>query len=146
MPVMRLRAYQFFTAGVVVAFSAAFILMNHHDVCKISHEPIISGWEIPIDKGFCEIQNEKSVQLDNADDHETVYLSTITVEREDGKPIDSNLENDLNKIGQPKLREEAGLFHLEGTKTKGDQVLIVVITFKNKSDEQWARDYFSRMK
>ncbi len=116
------------------------------DNCYAVTAPLISGWDIPVDVGFCKIQNEKSIQLNNNGEQKVIYLSTITVEREDGKLIDSNFEKELNGIGAPKLSREEDSYNLEGAKVKGDNVLIVVITFVDSSDEKWARDYFDRIK
>lgn len=118
---------------------------NKQSDCAAVNLSLVAGWEIPVDKGFCEISNEGAVELQNISDQKTILLAPITIAREDGNPIDSKLEDDLNKLGLPKISNEGSTYQLEGEKVKGDKALIVVIEFVNSNDENWARDYFDRI-
>jgi hypothetical protein len=101
----------------------------------------IKKWHVPVPEGFTEIDNGDSIQLRNADASRVVYLSVLTAKNEKGEAVD--LSNKTEPSAEV-VREE-NYYHLRGTKTRRDEILVVVITFKDRSDEIWARDFLSKI-
>lgn len=100
---------------------------------------ILKNWRVVVDKDFTEINNGNSIQFHNQDESRIIYLSVLAVTPEN----DESFELPKKFEHQPEIIKEGRWYHLRGTKIHGNQVLIVVITFKNKNDELWANDFFN---
>ncbi|KND47084.1 MAG: hypothetical protein AB199_01490 [Parcubacteria bacterium C7867-004] len=98
-------------------------------------------WKIPADSNLIEVDNGTSVQLVNEDGSRVVYISILKAEDENHNPV--NLPTDEEEIEVIEVGES---FHLRGKKIKGNEALIIVITFINQNDEHWARDFFSNIR
>ncbi len=134
-------------AGVL--FSAGTIFKQ--SACKeFEPGPIFEGWDIPVEIGYCWIpqDNDHDVQLNNEQLKRTIFLAAVSVEKDDGSPLGSDLEKELNggPAGTPKLSKEDGFYNLKTTRVKDGRVLIIVMTFLNPADEQWARNYIDSVK
>ena len=101
----------------------------------------IKKWQVPVPEGFTEIDNGDSIQLRNADESRIVYLSVLTAKNEKGEAVDLS-----NKTESPaEVVHEENCYHLRGTKVRRNEILVVVITFKDRSDEIWARDLLNKI-
>jgi hypothetical protein len=98
-------------------------------------------WQIPKYDGFTEIDSGSSIQLHNETENKTVYLSILTATDKSGGPKELTTEVDV-----PELVTDKEGFHLQGRKIRGNEALVVVITFGKKTDEAWARNFFDEIK
>jgi hypothetical protein len=105
------------------------------------HSATINKWQVPVPEGFTEIDNRDSIQLRNADESRIVYLSVLTVKDEKGESVDLSNKTE----SPPEVVHEENCYHLRGTKVQRNEILVVVITFKDRSDEIWARDFLSKI-
>jgi hypothetical protein len=101
-------------------------------------DAISRRWKIPITNEFRVIDNGDSIQLANPDESKVVYISILSATGKDGSP--SNFSSHAET--PPEFAQEGAVYHLRGTKVGEDEVLVVVITLKEKSDEAWARQFF----
>ena len=102
-------------------------------------DAISKQWKIPITNEFREKDNGDSIQLANPDESKVVYISLISATEKDRSRSNVSLQADT----PPELIQEGNLYHLRGTKVGENEVLVVVITLKEKSDEAWARQFFA---
>jgi hypothetical protein len=101
----------------------------------------IKKWHVRVPEGFTEIDNGDSIQLRNADESRIVYLSVLTAKNEQGEAVELSHKPEF----PAEVVHEEHCYHLRGTKVQRSEILVVVITFKDRSDEIWARDFLSKI-
>ena len=101
----------------------------------------IKKWQVPVPEGYTEIDNGDSIQLRNANESRIVYLSVLTARNEKGKVV--ALSNSTESTAE--FVHEGNAYHLRGTRVQGHEILVVVITFKDRSNEIWARDFLNKI-
>lgn len=112
-----------------------FNLFKKNKVKKTSLE----NWDINVDTGFNIINNPDSIQYVNEDASKVIYFSILETSDK------SVITNDIFPA-EPEIKEAANGWQLKGVKKSADQLLVCVISFKNKDDSGWAKDFFNAIK
>lgn len=103
---------------------------------------LLKNWDVNIDPSFKVVKNTDSIQYFNSDETKVIFFSELKVQKTNGiSPATSELPLPKLQI----IKDENG-WQLKGGKGKEENVLICVISFRDKNDEKWATDLFESIK
>jgi hypothetical protein len=100
------------------------------------NRPGLKNWEMDPGPGFRFIDNGDSVQYVNEDASKVIYFSVLEIR---GNSLIT--EDVLSE--EPKIIEDANGWQLKGIKKEQGQILVCVISFKDKDDTIWVKEFFN---
>jgi len=100
---------------------------------------LLKNWQIPIESHYRLINNGDSIQFTNADGSHILYFSILVVKN---GPL---LSGETFAKMQPSVTALENGWQFKGARQGGNEVLVCVFTFTNKSDETWMKDLFANI-
>ena len=110
---------------------------------EIQNIQLFNNWYIDLSSDFKLIDNKFSIQFVNKDETKLVFASLLTNEKE---VLNSDEKGAMDKFFDITISKRDNYYDLKAIKNFNNEILTVLITYKNVIDENWARKIFESIK